>query len=59
MRDLEFTKNEVSNSGLVVEKAVQEEVVRKIEEDKDVESRRQNIIIYRIPGNYVLTTPHM
>ena len=49
LKDLEYTKNEVPNSGLVVEKAVQEEVVRKIEENKDVESRRQNIIVYRIP----------
>lgn len=33
----------------VVEQAVRDETAKKIEEDKDIESRRNNIIIYKVP----------
>ena len=38
-----------NNGTSVVEDAVKVEVIRKMDEEKDIESRQNNIIIYRIP----------
>jgi len=42
-------RSERSVDDIGVEKVVQEEGVRKLAEDKDVESRRRNVIICRVP----------
>ena len=39
------------SSALCVEQVVKEELGKKLDEDKDIEARRNNIIVYRIPEN--------
>ena len=41
-----FNKNNCTN---VVEDAVKVEVIKKMDEDKDIENRQNNIIVYRVP----------
>jgi len=42
-------KKERSGSDIGVEKVVQEQVMKKLDQDKDVEIRRWNVIICRVP----------
>ena len=48
IRGLEEMRSD-HRSTLAVEQAVKEEVVKKMDEDKDIESRQNNIIVYKVP----------
>ena len=48
LRGLEEMRNDHQSTS-AVEQAVKEEVIKKMDEDKDIESRQNNMIVYKVP----------